>query len=149
MRRLLTLYPRAWRERYGEEFEGLLEQERITPLLLLNVVGGALDARIRLRRLGAPPLVAVAAVQLRGVSMLSSSRFRKVGIYTGIGVFAAAMLVLFVAAVVYAVNLANDLFHRDRSIFDAVVILTIAIVISGLLSSGSSSSAKANRGGGA
>ena len=142
MRWLLALYPRAWRDRYGEEFEGLLEQERVTPLLVMNVLGGALEARVQGRRWGAPSLVAVAAIQMKGVSMLTSSRFRRFGLYTGIGVFAAAMVVLFVAAIVYAVNLANDLFHRDRSIFDAVVILTIAIVISGLLGSGSGSGSK-------
>ena len=142
MRWLLALYPRAWRDRYGEEFEGLLEQERVTPLLVMNVLGGALDARVQSRHWGAPSLVAVAAIQMRGVSMLTSSRFRRVGLYTGMGVLAAAFVALFVAAIVYAVNLANDLFHRNRSIFDAVVILTIAIVISGLLSSGSGSGSK-------
>ena len=41
---LLRLYPRAWRERYGEEFLALLEQEGMRPGLVMNVLAGAFDA---------------------------------------------------------------------------------------------------------
>jgi hypothetical protein len=46
--RLLTrLYPRAWRERYGEEFEALLEDEAGAGLkAAVNVVWSALGERI-------------------------------------------------------------------------------------------------------
>src|SRR5437868_3004700 len=43
---LLRLYPAAWRERYGEEFAALLEECRLTPLALLDIFLGALDAHI-------------------------------------------------------------------------------------------------------
>jgi hypothetical protein len=43
---LLRLYPRAWRRRYEEEVASLLE-ERHSPLDWLDVVLGALDARLR------------------------------------------------------------------------------------------------------
>ncbi len=43
---LLRLYPRAWRRRYGEEFAALLEQQRLTPRLVLDVLRGALDAHL-------------------------------------------------------------------------------------------------------
>lgn len=44
MRLLLRLYPRRWRERYGEELEEILARERHTPRLVLDVLAGALDA---------------------------------------------------------------------------------------------------------
>jgi hypothetical protein len=43
---LLRLYPEIWRERYGEEFTALLEQCRLSPMMLFDVLLGALDARI-------------------------------------------------------------------------------------------------------
>jgi hypothetical protein len=141
MRWLLALYPRSWRERYGEEFAGLLEQERITPLLIFNVLGGALDAQVQLRRLGAPKLAAGAATRLRGGMMLTP-RFRKIGLYTALGVVATVFLALFAVAIIFAVNLGIDLYHRDRVIFDAVMILTVAILIGGLFASGTGSASK-------
>jgi hypothetical protein len=45
---LVALYPRSWRERYGEEFEALLEQCLHTPLDVLDIMLGALDAHLAL-----------------------------------------------------------------------------------------------------
>ena len=45
---LLRLYPTTWRERYADEFEALLEQCQPTPLVVFDVVRGALDARLHL-----------------------------------------------------------------------------------------------------
>ena len=47
MRLLLRLYPRAWRDMYGEEFAGILAKQRLSPRLLLDVIGGAVDARLQ------------------------------------------------------------------------------------------------------
>jgi hypothetical protein len=41
---LIQLYPHVWRERYGEEFEALLEDCLRSPIGALDVVAGALDA---------------------------------------------------------------------------------------------------------
>jgi hypothetical protein len=41
---LVSLYPRAWRERYGDEFELLLEDCLHSPLDVLDILLGALDA---------------------------------------------------------------------------------------------------------
>lgn len=41
---LLRLYPRRWRERYGDEFAALLEKEGTGPRVVLSVVAGAFDA---------------------------------------------------------------------------------------------------------
>jgi hypothetical protein len=42
--RLLRLYPRRWRERYGEEMAALLEHTAPTGRVLLDLLLGALDA---------------------------------------------------------------------------------------------------------
>jgi hypothetical protein len=46
-RQLVRLYPRAWRERYGEEFLALLEEKPASVRDLLNVALGALDAWLK------------------------------------------------------------------------------------------------------
>ena len=54
MRILLRLYPKAWRDLYGEEFAGILGAQRLSPRLLLDIIGGAVDARLQpqVRRAG-------------------------------------------------------------------------------------------------
>ena len=44
MSRLLRLYPRAWRERYGDEFRALLDERPPSLADRLDIVRGALDA---------------------------------------------------------------------------------------------------------
>ncbi len=46
VRWLLALYPRGWRERYGEEFLALLETEPASIRGLVDVLAGAIDARL-------------------------------------------------------------------------------------------------------
>lgn len=43
---LLRLYPMTWRMRYGEELEGLLGSQALTFNLTLDLLRGALDARL-------------------------------------------------------------------------------------------------------
>jgi hypothetical protein len=43
---LVRLYPRAWRDRYGDEFEALLEECLHSPLDVLDIFLGALDAHL-------------------------------------------------------------------------------------------------------
>ena len=43
---LLRLYPRPWRDRYGEEFEALLADRPPTPRHRLDIVRAALDAHL-------------------------------------------------------------------------------------------------------
>src|SRR5688572_33298465 len=47
MRLLLRLYPKAWRKLYGEEFAGILKAQRLSPRLLFDIIGGAVDARLQ------------------------------------------------------------------------------------------------------
>jgi len=50
MNRLLRLYPREWRERYGDELAAILEERPAGPSLVLDVIRGALDAHVRAAR---------------------------------------------------------------------------------------------------
>jgi hypothetical protein len=47
---LLLLYPRAWRQRYGEEMAELLRTQNWSPSLVLDLVVGAIDARLNPQR---------------------------------------------------------------------------------------------------
>ena len=42
--RLLRLYPRAWRDRYGEEFLATIGQEPLGAQAAIDIVSGAIDA---------------------------------------------------------------------------------------------------------
>jgi hypothetical protein len=42
----LALYPRTWRRRYGAEFGAVLDEQRFSPGLILDVVLGAIDAHL-------------------------------------------------------------------------------------------------------
>ncbi len=55
MSRLLGLYPAAWRERYGDELVALLEDHRTTPSDHIDLIRGALDARLHPQVRGAAP----------------------------------------------------------------------------------------------
>lgn len=55
MRRLLRLYPRAWRRRYSPEMEALLAQTPPTPRAVLDLLRGALDAHLHQHSLLLPP----------------------------------------------------------------------------------------------
>ena len=50
---LVAMYPRAWRQRYGEEFRALLDDTRLTPAAVADVVRhcAALQARAHARAL--------------------------------------------------------------------------------------------------
>jgi hypothetical protein len=65
MKALLRLYPRRWRERYGEEFALVLRATPPGPGTVLDVVRGALDAH--LRTLWPGPLLRVALLVLGAV----------------------------------------------------------------------------------
>lgn len=51
MRILLRLYPAAWRARYEEEFLAVLEERPLSPFDVIDIMLGALDARLRPRSL--------------------------------------------------------------------------------------------------
>lgn len=58
IRFLVALHPKEWRQRYGEEFAALLEDNQLTPSAAVNVAAHA--ARLRIRAHLEGTLVAVA-----------------------------------------------------------------------------------------
>ena len=52
---LIRCYPARWRARYGDEFEALLEERPLGPFDVADVLLGALDAHLRLRRWSSDP----------------------------------------------------------------------------------------------
>jgi hypothetical protein len=46
MSRLLRLYPRPWRDRYGEEFDALISSRPPSVVDRLDIIRGAIDARL-------------------------------------------------------------------------------------------------------
>jgi hypothetical protein len=60
---LLRLYPRAWRERYGDEFLDACGDQSLTFQQVIDIVGGAIDARF------APQAHLAAAGRTEGVPM--------------------------------------------------------------------------------
>lgn len=52
MKRLVRLYPAAWRERYGDEMEALLDERPLGPFDAVDLFLGALDGHLHLRGLG-------------------------------------------------------------------------------------------------
>ena len=49
---LIRLYPARWRARYGDEFAAILEERPLGPFDVADILLGALDAQLRLRRVG-------------------------------------------------------------------------------------------------
>ena len=54
MTRLIGLYPRTWRDRYEDEFLALLAERPPDPLDRLDIVRGAIDARLHPQVKGSP-----------------------------------------------------------------------------------------------
>lgn len=52
IRVLLSIYPKAWKRRYGAEYEALLSDCRLAPLDVLNVLAHALGLRARAHSAG-------------------------------------------------------------------------------------------------
>ena len=85
--RLVSLYPRGWRERYGDEFTHVLREQALTLRLALDVIGGALDARLQGAKMatattlmkrcaaGGPKMTADDAWRASGVMVGSSLAF--------------------------------------------------------------------------
>ncbi len=65
MSRLVRLYPSAWRERYGAEFVALLDERPPNALDRLDIVRGAIDARIHPQVLDDPTEPATGPAGLR------------------------------------------------------------------------------------
>jgi hypothetical protein len=45
--RLVRLYPGSWRARYGDELAHVIEAQALTPRIVIDIIGGAIDARLQ------------------------------------------------------------------------------------------------------
>jgi len=64
IRALVALHPREWRARYGEEFAALLDDVRLTPAAVSDVLANAARLRIREHR----PLAEILAAAIVSVA---------------------------------------------------------------------------------
>ncbi len=108
---LIRLYPARWRARYGDEFAAILEERSLGPYDVADIILGALDARLRSRRVGAPTTnergvdmslrvggyTAVLAGILVPVGLLAASDVIPIDPTIGIAMFMLGMLALLVA----------------------------------------------------
>jgi hypothetical protein len=121
MKRLVRLYPRAWRDRYGDELTNLVtdlarEQDRLR--LALDLGRGALDAHLNRRH------------ELK--RYLSDAALRR-GAYDGLIVAAVIAVVAFLTVVVFpqGPNESDDDPEYLVQIFAAYVLLAIALMAAG------------------
>jgi hypothetical protein len=80
---LLRLYPRRWRGRYEVEVQALLEEHEIRPRTLVDLLIGALDARLD-----------PAYAQERSVLTMRTPRFTTVSLFGAFALFGIALLPL-------------------------------------------------------
>ena len=91
-RLLIRLYPAMWRERYGDEFESLLEERPLGPFDVADIVLGAFDARLRLRGRGASPTVTrgfTMSLRIGGIAAMVAGAFWGFSLVAFSGVFGA------------------------------------------------------------
>jgi len=89
---LLRCYPARWRARYGDEFEALLEERSLGPFDVADVLLGALDAQLRLRRLGSDTQQGSRfsmSLRIGGVAAIVGGAVLATSIVLGIGVAGA------------------------------------------------------------
>lgn len=98
---LLRLYPRAWRERYGEEFLATVGPDAVGPQQVLDMVSGAIDAWLSadVRRATTPASVARAGGGLMNVKALMAcdrkqARYTKRDALIGAAVMVGATVIL-------------------------------------------------------
>ncbi|HSB90081.1 MAG TPA: hypothetical protein VLD63_08665 [Anaerolineales bacterium] len=122
----MKLYPRAWRERYGEEFEALLEECLHSPLDVVDIALGALDVHLGLGH----------EVNWRSMNMVNKRRTAILLVFAGYIGFVVAGLSLYglvddsPAAPLLQTNAALALaWHAVQA---AAVVALAAIVVGGL-----------------
>jgi len=126
MSRFIRLYPKAWRDRYGDEMVDLLAARPATNRDRVDLVRGAVDARLHpARRDDRPELVA------RALSPGDARMVRRLGIATAIG--AAVWPVVLIVALAGPVVYDGYGGYRDGSGAFPVAILAVALLVAGLI----------------
>jgi hypothetical protein len=117
MRRIIGLYPKAWRARYGEEMETILQERASGPFELVDLLLGALDAHLHLRGLGDH------AEHRKGVTM----SLRTAGIAAIVGGVFWGLTWLLIAANEILTAGDGDVPFAFLSIFVSVVAILVAL----------------------
>jgi hypothetical protein len=126
MSRLVSLYPRAWRERYETEFLDLIEAQPPSTSDRFDIVRGALDARLHpqvRRSVNAPILAPVPEADLRIA--------RRLGFAAVIG--AVLWPAAFVVASIGPVRYDGDGAYRDGGAALPVLLLAVGLLAAGLI----------------
>jgi hypothetical protein len=98
---LIRLYPRAWRERYGEEFLSTVGTQALHLQQIIDIVAGAIDAwlspsvrrQLRAGKAGAPEGDAMTAT-LKTLCQTTSVRYTRRDAGIGAGIMLAGSLIL-------------------------------------------------------
>jgi hypothetical protein len=91
---LIRLYPARWRARYGEEFVAILEERPLGPFDVADILLGALDAQLRLRRVAADVNQGRGfsmSLRIGGIAAIIGGALWAVGLFVGSGVEGADM----------------------------------------------------------
>lgn len=110
---LIRCYPARWRERYGDEFEALLDERPLGPFDVADILLGALDARLRWHRRGSK-------AHERGFTMTL-----RIG-----GIAAILGAALLAAAVVSTLGAATERFAPVLTIAGAIALLVALVGVS-------------------
>jgi len=113
MTKLLKLYPKKWRERYGPEFEALLEQHELSVTDRLDIVAGGANVRLRsLRRSARFTTKALIAAIVSVLALVSVSVIGVLGMDPLL--LMGILLVIRVVLIGGTVALALAVYHRRR-----------------------------------
>jgi len=116
MSRLLRLYPRAWRDRYGDEFVELIREKPPTSLDTFDVMRGALDAWLHPQIVGQTPSRAPGGARL--------ARLARAGAIAGGGLWIAGGLAM------NSLPIDPDLGYKNSGM--AVLVIVAAMVVTAL-----------------
>ncbi len=125
MSRLVSLYPRAWRERYEMEFLDLIEARPVSTMDRFDIIRGALDARLhpQVRRSIDPPILApVPEADLRIARRLGFAAI------VGAAMWPAAFAVAAIGPIRYDAQGA----YRDGGAALPIILLAVALLVAGL-----------------
>lgn len=146
--RLVRLYPAGWRARYGDEFLALLEERPLGPFDVADILLGALDAQLRLRRVGAASTTGRSlsmSLRIGGLAAILGGVLWPLGFYTFAGSdgdataiasidLAAAALILVGGSLALLVALAGLTAFQARA-HPALAWLAFALPAVGLIAS--------------
>ena len=112
IRMLLALYPKAWRRTYGEELAALLEQTRITPRVVLDVLAQAAKLQADAHWTGCP--VGLAVLVSTGVEIVARTMGLAVNIvwWPRTPAETVALLALFSPRAAFMIRAGRDRSHR-------------------------------------